>query len=148
MARKIQFDAEGKPLKDYSIEYLKTLRKGTLTDDVLLKLEEGHKNDFTIEETCTYAGISAETYYNYCLWSSEFKEKMENAKRFLFIAAKKNIMNAVTKRANIDSSWKLLERRQKHIYAPSSEVTVKDPNKVLEDLEDEFKPGELEPSKV
>lgn len=120
---------ENKKKKDYTIEELKGFHKHVLTDEVLRKLEEAFKCDFTDEEACDYAGISSRTYYTYCKLSTEFAEKMEAAKRFIFAKAKKILVNALVneeKNGGSDNAWKLLERRQRGRYATRTEKTGAD----------------------
>lgn len=102
--------------KDLSIKELMQLHKKTLTDEVMLKLQAAFQYDFTNEEACYYAKINPSTYYNYCKWSSEFREKMEEYKSFVAMSAKENIFKAI-RGGSIEDSWKYLERRRKDDYS-------------------------------
>jgi len=133
--------------KDYTIAQLKMLRSGKLTDEVVTKLVDAFKNDLNNEEASDYAGIHPDTYNNWRNWSSEFRDKMDSAKRFLMAVAKNNIAKAVSK-GDVDNSFKLLERRQKNTYSTRVENvnTEVDYDKLLEDLDDKYKPEELSKS--
>lgn len=133
--------------KDYTIEELLELKtSGKFTLEVLSKLEEGFKRDFTNEEAARYAGITPATYYNYYNMSSEFREKMDRAKDFLFYAAKNNWANAILgvkdkegkyiTKPDPELSVKFLERRQKHLYSLRTELTGEDGKPVDNDKED------------
>ncbi len=108
--------------KDLKIADLKKLHKGTLTDDIVLKLEQSFQNDFTNEEASRYVGIHPDTYYNYCKWSTEFRDKMDRSKQFVAIAAKNTWAKAV-RGGDVEASIKWLERRQKKLYSLRSEIT-------------------------
>lgn len=117
-------------------------RPTKLTNDVVKKLEEAFKYDFTIDEACYYAGISRESYYNYCEKDKTFLTKMDAAKAFVAMAAKKNVARAITDENSIENSWKYLQKRQPDLYSEkqkietNSAVTLEEVLKSLEEQED------------
>jgi hypothetical protein len=128
-----------KKLTKKELAYLEDLRqreeKGELTieelkqsawslkDEVIQKLEEAFKYDFTVAEACTHAKISIETYYNWREKSKEFLNKMEDAKNFLAMNAKTNVTLAIVRDKSVADSWEFLKRRQKKLYSDRSEIT-------------------------
>ncbi len=96
-------------------------RPSLFTEERVRKLEQGFRNDLTVDECCTYAGISKETYYEWCNKDKDFLTRMESAKRYLFIIAKNNITNALAKNKSVEDSWKFLQKRQKDLYSDKVE---------------------------
>jgi len=92
-------------------------------EEVVTKLVEAFKNDFTDTEACIYAGISRNTFYRWLNEKPEFNDKIQSAKAFLFFAAKRNITQQVVNLKSVPDSWKFLEKRQKDIYADRQERT-------------------------
>jgi len=60
-----------------------------MDDKIVGKLIESLKNDFTIEETCAYAGINKSTYYDWLKKYPNFSDEMEAAKFFVAMETKK-----------------------------------------------------------
>lgn len=102
-----------------------------LTDKVLSDLEDGFKNDFTVEESCLFAGIRKDTFYNWLKLSDEFAERIDKAKQFVSIAAKRNIAQAVITHKSVEDAWKYLERRQKKLYSQRTEQDITSGNKPI-----------------
>jgi len=82
---------------------------------VVRKLSEAFRNDFTIEEACSYAEISKDTYYRWCKENGDFSDEMERVKNFVITEAKKVVKRAIMKGDIRTSQW-LLERKQKELY--------------------------------
>lgn len=97
-----------------------------LSDKMLQDLQQCLRDDFTIEETCLVCGITTPTYYEWLNKSSEFKQKMELAKAYVGIEAKKILARAVIDDPSAEVALKYLERRQKKIYASRTEITGED----------------------
>ena len=97
-------------------------RPTKMTPDVIAKLIEGFKHDFTDTECCLYAGIDQATYYRYKKKNKGFAREIEAAKTFPFLLAKRNIIKAMHKESS-DDSWKFLSKRQKELYSDRIENT-------------------------
>jgi len=122
----------GRPSKNKGIDSL-----------VVRKLIEAFKNDFTIEEACSYAGISKDSYYRWLNQDQEFSDEMSRSKYFVGIEAKKVIKKAI-ERGNLKASQWYLERKQKDLYGltpkysyyePPQELTPEEENELNEVLE-------------
>jgi hypothetical protein len=119
-----------------------TGRPSAITDEVIRKLEDALKNDFTVTEACSYAGIGHTTYYDHIKANPDFADKMTRAKKFVFFASKRNIANAIINEGSVEDSWKLLERRQKKLYSLRQELTGKDGENLIPEI------GEKEKEKL
>ena len=98
--------------KDYSPT--KRWRPSKLNDITVGKLEEVFKRDWSVSEACSYAGIHRDTYYEYLNKNKEFSDRMERARAFPFIYAKKKLFEAInSKDINIAAKYALefLKRR-------------------------------------
>ena len=76
------------------------------------KLEEILRLDWTISEACSYANIDRSTYYDWLEKDKEFSNKMSDAKEYAFIQARRTINKAIK-----EWDWKLaldvMRRRDK-----------------------------------
>lgn len=101
-------------------------RPESITPEVVNKLKEILKNDWTVEEACLYAGISKVTYYAKLKRDEKFLNEMNQAKLYPYITAKKTLIKsmkseneAVAQKGAIE----FLKRRDKR-YADKVENTV------------------------
>ena len=101
-------------------------RPESITPEVVNKLKEILKNDWTVEEACLYAGISKVTYYAKLKRDEKFLNEMNQAKLYPYIKAKKTLIKsmeseneAVAQKGAIE----FLKRRDKR-YADKVENTV------------------------
>lgn len=115
-------------------------RPTVVTPEVIAKLIEAFKNDFTQKEACIYACISEDTYIRKYANDKSFAAQMDGAKAFLFFAAKRNIAQAVANKKDVENSWKYLSKRQKDVYSDRSELTGKDGGDLNINIIDRFTP--------
>lgn|SRR3990167_3500715 len=83
-----------------------------MTDDTVTKLESILKIGGTIEEACSYALISRETYYRWLKEDNGFMTKMDSAKHYSDIIAKNIVVDSMHKDRNLDTAKWWLEKRQ------------------------------------
>src|SRR4051795_11560297 len=87
-------------------------RPTVFTDDVIRKLEEAFMMDATDGEACAFAGIGETAYYDEKKRNEQFADRMERAKRFPFMVAKKTVLIAMQKQdGNLAMKW--LKNRQR-----------------------------------
>jgi len=77
------------------------------------KLEEGFRRAFNVSEACLYAGISRETYYDYMKKDKKFSDKMNFARRFVYMEAKQNIVSKLVNEDDVSLSQWWLEKKDK-----------------------------------
>lgn len=70
-------------------------RPTKINEEVVGKLEEIFRRDWTVSEACSYAWIHRDTYYEHLKKNKEFSDKIERAKVFPFILAKHKIFEAI-----------------------------------------------------
>jgi len=119
---------KSKGKKKFKQEYDEAGRPTLYEEKLVAKLEEGLKNDFTVGEACLYAGINRATFYRWQEERPEFKDRMEQAKVYLFNIAKKHINKQVRADDTDTVKW-LLSRRQRNRYATKveNEMSVVEP---------------------
>lgn len=110
---------EGK--KKLTIEELKK-ESYKLTDKILSDLKDCFNNDYTVTQACLEVGISQDTYYQWIGKSEEFKALMERHQNDLKIKARKILARKVAEGDEDMAKW-FLERRDKKLYSPRTEVT-------------------------
>lgn len=88
-------------------------------EEIVRKLEQILKIDGTIDQACSYAGISRETYYHWLEISKDFSTKMQSAQHYPLIAAKHVVVNSITNdKDSANAKW-FLERREAKNYSTS-----------------------------
>jgi len=106
-----------KPVKKKKITKVKPegYTTGRITDktpEVVKKLEEILRIDWTISEACCYANISRPTYYKWLKEDKDFSIKMEDAGEYAFLQARKTINKCIA-----EWDWRLamdvMRRRDK-----------------------------------
>jgi hypothetical protein len=90
------------------------------TEEVIGKLEEGFKSDFTVKEACSYAWIAVDTYYEHYKKNKSFSDRMDSAEDFCFIMAKNNVRKWLNE-GDKEYSLKRLKNRQNKRYSERNE---------------------------
>lgn len=85
-------------------------RPTVITDDIVRKLETAFQDGFSVSEACLTAGISRTAYYERKAADEAFADKMELAKRYISIRAKKVVVRAIND-GNFNAAKWWLERR-------------------------------------
>lgn len=101
-------------------------RPTKMTEETIKKLEDIFKNGANIQEACSYAGISKETYYNWLERDANNVTKMESAQYYPVIAAKNIVLQDIYRNKNVDSAKWYLERRAKKEFSLRQELTGED----------------------
>jgi len=86
-----------------------TGRPSVMTQATVQKLEYAFVYDSTVEEACLYAGISRNTYYNFCKQYPEFLDRIKALRHAATFVIRKRVVIAATQDANI--GLKYLERK-------------------------------------
>lgn len=84
-------------------------RPRVVTPGVVEKLEEAFTVGANITQACDFAGISRDTYYNYCKRNAGFADKVEEWSARTGLRAKYNIYKAIENK-DVDVSKWYLER--------------------------------------
>lgn len=92
-------------------------RPTKITHEVVRKLEEAFRNDFTVEEACRYAKISKSTYYEEAKRNEEFSDEMRCAQDYAILLAKKAVVRHLKKGDDPYFALRFLERRQPEQYS-------------------------------
>ena len=91
-------------------------RPGTVTKEVVAKLEQAFAVGATDLEACFFAGISKDAFYRYCDKHEEFRERKEALKQKPVLLAKTNVIKKL-QAADIDTSKWYLERKAKKEFS-------------------------------
>lgn len=105
------------------------------TEETVRKLESIFKVGGTVEESCSYAGISKPTYYEWCNTDKNFLTKMEAAKHYADVEAKNVVVKAITKDRDLATAKWWLEKRE--FNKPTTQVNI-----AAQDMKLEFIEGE------
>lgn len=91
-------------------------------EEIIKRLEEIFREDWTTQEACTYAGISTTTYYDWLEKDHEFARRMEAAKQYPFLQARKGLMKNI-EREDIKAIDIFLKKRDPR-YKDKAEVEM------------------------
>lgn len=120
-----------------------------MSPEVVGKLNEAFKDDFTVEEACRYAGIHKDTYYEECKRNPSFADEMSRAQDYPLTLAKKRIMLAMRNpKADDALALKFLERRQRDRYSPKMTVEHEGTIATYNDLESAKKAKTVEEARA
>ncbi|OGJ84124.1 hypothetical protein A2529_05050 [Candidatus Peribacteria bacterium RIFOXYD2_FULL_58_15] len=97
-------------------------RPTVMTSEVTAKLIEAFKLDVTIEEACTYAGISTDSYHRKVNNDEVFCGEMERARQFASWKARRSVIEGMEHDPHL--ALKYLERKRKAEFSPRSEIDV------------------------
>ena len=82
---------------------------------IVKKLIDIFKIDWTIEEACSYAGISKQTFYNRLEEIDGFLDEITEAKQFKFIYAKQKLFKSMdSKNDAVSQKWALEFLTRRH----------------------------------
>ena len=128
----------------------KTWRPSWLTDEILKKLVEEFRYDATVEEACSYAGISVRNFYNWLKEDEHFFQEIDRAIKRPFRMCRNKLIdlanNAEKEELQFKASQEFLSKRDSRYKAKSenTETTLSTPesqedlirNKSMIDLEE------------
>jgi len=112
-------------------------RPTKLTEELVIKLESILKIGGTIEEACSYALISRETYYRWLKEDIGFMTKMEQAKHYSDIVAKNIVVDSMHKDRNLETAKWWLEKREFRQPILAQQFNINDMKlEILQDAEE------------
>jgi cob(I)alamin adenosyltransferase len=87
-------------------------RPSLLNEEMITKLEDIFKVGGTVDEACSFAGISKMTYYRWLKDNESFVTKMEAAQHYADVVAKNVVVHDITKKRDVGTAKWWLEKRQ------------------------------------
>ena len=112
-------------------------RPTKLTEETVIKLESILKIGGTIDEACSYALISRETYYRWLKEDIGFMTKMEQAKHYSDIVAKNIVVDSMHKDRNLETAKWWLEKREFRQPILAQQFNINDMKlEILQDAEE------------
>lgn len=98
-------------------------RPTVMTSDVVIKLEQAFAIDATVEEACSYAEISRNTFYEYLKKNPEFQDRIDDLRNRPILKARQTIVKSLD---NPNQAQWYLERKKKREFAQRNEYTGAD----------------------
>ncbi len=98
----------------------RTGRPTVMTQEVVRKLEHAFVYDCTVEESCLYAGISRNTYYDFCKQNSDFSDRIDQLRHAVSFVLRKRVVAAAEHDA--DLALKYLERKRPLEFSTRAQV--------------------------
>jgi hypothetical protein len=91
-------------------------RPTVITSDIVRKLETAFQDGFSVSEACLTFGISRTAYYERNATDREFMDKMELARTYVSIRAKKTVIHAINEGDLSTAKW-WLERKARNEFS-------------------------------
>lgn len=85
-------------------------------------IEQALKDGATVVQACLLAKIDRQTFYNWCERDSGFSARMEAAKNWVNIHARRNIAHSIVTKSGIGTGQWYLERRDPE-FKPKADVS-------------------------
>ena len=98
----------------------KTGRPTVMTQVTVQKLEHAFVYDSPVEEACLYAGISKQTYYNFCKEHPDFLDRIEQLRNAPYFVLRKRVVAAAEHDA--DLALKFLERKRPQEFSTRAQI--------------------------
>jgi hypothetical protein len=95
-------------------------RPGTITKDVIAKLEEAFSIGSPKTVACRYAGVSEEALYRYLVKYPEYRKRIKQLQELTGYAARKTLNNAI-KEGDAKSAIEYLKRKYKNEFSEKTE---------------------------
>lgn len=96
-------------------------RPSDFTPEVRSKMEEAAALDASVRETCFYAGISVQSYYNWKEQDPEFFERLDALRQKPILKARLTIVNALNNPR--EAKW-YLEKKRKKEFVTAIDLTT------------------------
>ena len=101
--------------RQHESKYKFTYRRTTkLTPDTIRKLEEAAGVRLNVSESCAYAGISRDTYYDWMKRVTGLSDRLDDLRENPIIRAKRRIINQLDNDTNV--SFRFLEKEKPEDY--------------------------------
>lgn len=98
-------------------------RPTVMTPEVVAKLEQAFAIDATVEEACSYADISRDSFYDYLKINPKFSDRIADLRNRPVLKARQTIVKALE--TSDGAKW-YLERKAKKEFSSRSEITGAD----------------------
>lgn len=96
-------------------------RPTVMTPETVNKLEQAFAIDATVEEACSYADISRETFYNYLQKTPKFSDRIADLRLRPVLAARQRVVKGVTE--NYGNAMDYLKRKKKLEFGDNMDLT-------------------------
>lgn len=106
------------------------------TEVLVGKLEYAFSLGCTVTEACLYAGISRDTYYEWCKADAKLSDRMDELRESPILIARESVIKGI--KTDPDLALKFLERRKKDEFSTKTEtdLRVKELPKPIMDVTD------------
>ena len=127
--RKTLIQNMGRPKKQVN----KGGRPTVMTQEVVAKLEQAFAIDCSVEEACSYADISRNTFYDYIKINPSFSDRIEQLRQKPVLKARTTVVAKLGD--SFDNSMEYLRRKKKTEFGDSLSVesTIHKPYTITEE---------------
>lgn len=108
-----------RPKKDKAYRYRYVGRTSKMTPEVVSKLEQAAAVRATISESCFYAGISRETYYQWIKQNPELSDRLDDLRQQPFLKARQTIVSRLD---DPNIAFRFMEKEKPEDYAERIKV--------------------------
>lgn len=95
-------------------------RPTVFTPETVMKLEQAFAIDCTVEEACSYAEISRQSFYEHIKRNPEFTDRIEDLRQRPVLKARQTIVKSLD---NPQHAFEYLKRKRKKEFGDSKDIT-------------------------
>lgn len=92
-------------------------RPKVISEATVRKLEQAFKDGLSVSEACFVSGIGRRTFYDHKASNADFARKMELAKAYVTLRAKKVVVQSINE-GNLTAAKWYLERKARNEFGP------------------------------
>ncbi len=108
-------------------------RPALITESVVNKIKEGFSHGFSVDNTCIWADISKQTFYDYCKKHPEFLDYCKSLQKKPLIKSILVINKALNEGDVSTAKW-YAERKAKDEFSLRNEITGEDGEPIKQEL--------------
>ena len=103
-------------------------RPTVMTPEVVIKLEQAFAIDASVEEACSYADISRNTFYEYLKKEPEFQDRIDELRQRPVLKARQTIVKHLD---DPTFAFKYVEKKRKKEFGNSLELSGEVTSKII-----------------
>jgi hypothetical protein len=95
-------------------------RPTKMTPETVTKLEQAFAIDCSVEEACTYAEISRNTFYEWLKRNPEYQDRIDELRQMPLLKARQTVVNSLT---DPNHAFRYLEKKRRKEFGNNLDIT-------------------------
>lgn len=95
-------------------------RPTKMTPETVTKLEQAFAIDCSVEEACSYADISRNTFYEWLKRNPEYQDRIDELRQMPLLKARQTVVNSLT---DPNHAFRYLEKKRRKEFGNNLDIT-------------------------